>query len=312
MEMSVKQRQTLEQRAIKVSITGAAIFAVIGLSYGLYAHSQSILFDGIYSTISLVMSLLTLWVSKLVVRPDDERFQFGYTHLEPLLNVIKALIISATCIYALTEAVSTLLSGGRQVALKAAVTYAALSAVGTLLFGSIIHRYAKKTGSRLAAVDATDWLFDCLLSLGILSGFGVAYLIQDGPYGYLVNYLDPLLVIIMVLLFLPIPVRIFRQNLREVLYLAPEQKLQQNIRNQVESALQEEGIDRCHLRMAKSGRELNLSVYVMVDDGFEIEGVQQLDDIRTRIAKKLEPIKKQNHSLWLDILFTGDEYWVFE
>ncbi|GAB3111631.1 cation diffusion facilitator family transporter [Aestuariicella hydrocarbonica] len=306
-----KQRERLEQRAIKCSVFGAAVFATIGVSYGLYTHSQSILFDGIYSSISFVMSMLTLWVSKLVVRPDDERFQFGYTHLEPLLNVIKAIIITATCVYALTEAVSTLLSGGRQIVLTSALTYAGIATVGCFSFGGIIYYYAKKTGSKLAAVDATDWLFDGMLSTGILLGFSVALMMQDGPYGYLVKYLDPLMVIVLVMLFLPIPFRIFKNNLREVLYLAPEQKLQQQVRAGVQEALQEVGLQTSHVRMAKSGRELNLSVYVLVDTNYNVDGIEQLDKIRARIANKLAPLKPQAGGLWLDIMFTADKHWVF-
>lgn len=309
--MNTQQQQKLEQRAIRFSIIGAAFFASVGIAYGLYSRSQSILFDGVYSSISLVMSLVTLWVSKLVVRPDDERFQFGYTHLEPLLNVIKALIIGATCVYAATEAVSSLLSGGRQVVLNAAITYAVLSMVGSLTVGSLIYHYAKKTGSELAAVDATDWLFDGVLSVGILLGFLIAAALQDGPYGHWVRYMDPAMVIMLVALFAPIPIRIFRQNIREVLYVAPEKKVQQAIRQRVESALREVGLSRCHIRMAKSGRELNLSVYVMVGTDFPIDSVQQLDAIRDRIAEKLEPMENQSRGIWLDIMFTADREWVF-
>ncbi|MBU3068559.1 cation diffusion facilitator family transporter [Aestuariicella sp. G3-2] len=306
-----KEREKLEQRAIKCSMFGAAVFATIGVSYGLYTHSQSILFDGVYSSISFVMSMVTLWVSKLVVRPDDERFQFGYTHLEPLLNVIKAIIITATCVYALTEAVSTLVSGGRIIALSSAITYASIATVGCFSFGGVIYYYARKTGSKLAAVDATDWLFDGILSSGILLGFTIALMIEDGPYGYLVKYLDPMMVIVLVMLFLPIPLRIFKANMREVLYLAPEKKLQQKVRNGVEEALKEVGLEQSHVRMAKTGRELNLSIYVLVDTNYNVDGIEQLDKIRARIAKKLEPLREQTGGLWLDIMFTSDKYWVF-
>lgn len=310
--MNLKKREKLEQRAILFSILGAMLFAALGLSYGLYTHSQSILFDGIYSCISLVMSLATLWVSKLVIRPDDENFQFGYTHLEPLLNVIKAIIISATCLYALTEAVSTLLDGGRRIALGAAMTYASISTLGSLSFGVVIYYLAKKSDSKLAAIDATDWLFDGLLSAGILIGFSVAYAIKDGPYGHLVNYLDPLLVIVLVLLFMPIPLRIFRNNIREVLYLAPSTKVQTQVDEGVRRALSAAGLSQYHLRMAKIGREFNLSVYVIVDADYRVERVAQLDGVRQSIAAELAPIDTQSSRLWLDVLFTEDEKWVFD
>ncbi len=310
--MNSQERQKLEQRAIKFSILGAAAFAVIGLGYGLYTHSQSILFDGVYSTISLVMSGLTLLVSKLVVRPDDDRFQYGYTHLEPLLNVIKAVIISATCIYALTEGVSSLLDGGRVIDLSAAITYACISTFGTLIFGSVIYFYAEKVNSKLAKIDAIDWLFDCLLSSGILVGFVIAYLIQDSAMGEYIPYLDPVLVILLTALFLPIPIKIFRDNIREVLLLAPSKELQQQLRNSVEQSIQAMGLKVCHLRMAKIGREFNLNVYVMVEELLDTSSVPTLDQVRQRIADDLEKVDTDSSSMWLEVMFTNDERWVFE
>lgn len=310
--MNTQEREKLEQRAIKFSITGAAAFATIGLIYGVYTHSQSILFDGVYSCISLVMSMLTLWVSKLVVRPDDDRFQYGYTHLEPLLNVIKAVIISATCIYAMTEGISSLLDGGRVIDLSAAITYACISTFGSLLFGSVIYFYAKKVNSKLAKIDAIDWLFDCLLSSGILAGFLIAYLMQDSVMGEYIPYLDPVLVILLTTFFLPIPVKIFRDNIREVLLLAPSNELQQQLRDCVEQSIKSMGLEVCHLRMAKIGREFNLNVYVMVDETLDTDSVVSLDQIRQRIADALEKVDTDSSSMWLEVMFTNDERWVFE
>ena len=310
--MLASERERFEQRALKFSILGAALFAVIGIAYGLYTHSQSILFDGIYSCISLVMSGVTLWVSKLVVRPDDERFQFGYTHLEPLLNVLKAFIISATCIYAFVEAVSTLLEGGRNIELSAAITYACISTGGSLTFGSIIYYYAQKVDSKLAKVDAVDWLFDGLLSAGILAGFALAYSLRNSEWNVYIPYLDPLLVIVLVGLFMPIPYRIFRSNIREVLYIAPSPSVQQQLQANVAESLNEVGLEKFYLRMAKVGREFNLNVYVMLDDGIAADQVPQLDQIRERIADNLEAVDTDSSSMWLEVMFTADRRWVFD
>ncbi len=310
--MQVNEREKLEQRALKFSILGAAFFAVIGIFYGLYTHSQSILFDGVYSCISLVMSGVTLWVSKLVVRPDDKRFQYGYTHLEPLLNVIKAMIISATCLYAFTEAVASFLDGGRDVELSSAITYACISTVGSFTFGGIIYFYAKKVDSKLAKIDAVDWLFDGLLSAGILAGFSLAYAVRESEWSQYIPYLDPLLVMILVALFMPIPIKIFHSNIREVLYLAPSQSLQQRLHDNIKASLAAVGLDSFHLRMAKVGREFNLNVYVVMDASAQVSQVGDLDHIRQSISDNLQQVDTDSSSLWLEVMFTADERWVFD
>lgn len=305
-------RERLEQRALKCSMLGAAIFAVIGISYGLYTHSQSILFDGVYSTLSLVMSSVTLWVSKLVIRPDDQRFQYGYTHLEPLLNVIKSMIIGATCLYAFTEGLASFLDGGRDVELSAAITYASISTVGCLGFGGIIYFYAQKVDSQLAKIDAVDWLFDGLLSAAIMVGFTIAYTLRESQWSHLIPYLDPLLVIVMVALFIPIPIKIFHKNIREVLYLAPSQSVQQSLHDNVEASLSSLGIENFHLRMVKVGREFNLSVYVIFSPELELSQMIELDHLRQKIWDNLQDVDLESRSLWLEVMFTTDECWVFE
>jgi predicted Co/Zn/Cd cation transporter (cation efflux family) len=46
------------------------------------------------------MTLLTLKVAKLVVRPSVRRFHFGHTATKPTLSLFKSLIVSVTCVFA--------------------------------------------------------------------------------------------------------------------------------------------------------------------------------------------------------------------
>ena len=68
-------------------------FVVLALGFALVTGSDAILFDGIYSLIALCVALLTLKVARLAQRPDDDNFHFGYTAMEPTLNLFKALFI---------------------------------------------------------------------------------------------------------------------------------------------------------------------------------------------------------------------------
>ena len=79
---------TLEQRALKLSILVTLGVSSLGVTFGLLAGSQSILFDGVFSTIDAAMSGLALLVARLAVREASERFQHGYWHLEPLVAAL--------------------------------------------------------------------------------------------------------------------------------------------------------------------------------------------------------------------------------
>jgi predicted Co/Zn/Cd cation transporter (cation efflux family) len=72
-----------EQRALKISVGAALFFALLGFGFAILTHSQAILLDGVISLVGLGVSVLTLFVARLVELPGDDTFPFGYAHFEP-------------------------------------------------------------------------------------------------------------------------------------------------------------------------------------------------------------------------------------
>src|SRR5437763_8749808 len=105
----------IEIRAFRISACGFLMISVLGFVFAVLAHSQAILLDGVYALVSVVMTLLAARVARLVERPSSQRFHFGYAHFEPLLNLVRGLLIFAVCAYALVATVEVLLQGGREV-----------------------------------------------------------------------------------------------------------------------------------------------------------------------------------------------------
>ena len=64
-----------EQSLLKLSIAMTALVAGIGIVFGLWAGSQSIIFDGFFSLIDSLMTGVALIVSKLVKGEGSQRFQ---------------------------------------------------------------------------------------------------------------------------------------------------------------------------------------------------------------------------------------------
>lgn len=119
-----------EQSALKLSIYGVTFFVLLALGFALLTHSDAILFDGISSLIAFSMALLTLKVAKLVERPDDDHFHFGYTAMEPTLNLFKSLIVIVVCVFAAVEAAKRLLTGGNPAEYGLAVVYGVIATFG--------------------------------------------------------------------------------------------------------------------------------------------------------------------------------------
>lgn len=279
-----------ERRALRLSIAGALVMALLGFGFGVVTDSGAILLDGIYSSIALLLDLVTLRVALLVSQPEDEAFPFGYAHLEPQLNLIKGIIFLAVCAFAGVTAVQSINAGGRTVDLDWAVLYAVISTAGCFAVAIYMRRLSKRTNSDLVAVSSQGWLLDGMISTAVLCAFVGSWLLRDGPLAAWLPYLDPALVLVMVLLVLPVPVRILRHNLREVLLMAPPRAVQVQVCNQLRNALAGWHLDGARLRLLKVGRVLYVNLHLQVTTGGQLLTVADIDKLRGRIATGLDSL----------------------
>jgi len=293
-------RAATEQRTLKLSLYGMLFFVVVSLVFAVLTRSDAILFDGIYSFIGLCMVMLTFKVALLAERPDDEQFHFGYTAMEPTLNLFKSLIVMVTSIFALTGAVNRLLAGGNQTEYGLAVIYGLIATTGCFIIAWILHRNAEKAQSDLVRVEGKTWLVDGLLSASVLAGFVIAWLLSHSGWSQYAPLVDPMLLILIVLLAIPIPGKIFLASLREVIGMAPPDHFVEDIEAKLLSALQDVDKKKVELRVNKRGRSTYLLVHVVVAEEFTINDIDDLDRIRLATATHL---RRSMPDLVMDMLF---------
>ena len=78
-----------EQALLKQSTILMFAVAIAGIVTGVISGAQSILFDGFFSLIATAIKVLMLITAKLIAKKSNERFQFGYWHLEPMVLLIE-------------------------------------------------------------------------------------------------------------------------------------------------------------------------------------------------------------------------------
>ena len=296
----------LEHLALQLSTWGALGLALLGITFGLVVPSEAIMLDGFFNLISFVMAGISLWVAWLVKQPDNEYFQFGYASFEPLINLIKGLLIALLSLIALVSAIDALLHGGRLLDAGIAIKYAAIAAACGLVIALIQTEIAKKTGSPMVKVDAKNWLVNGLISLSIGFAFILVGFIEDSQWSGFVPYADPTIVTTIIILTSPIPIEISLDNIRQLLLGSPQSAMRQHIEQLFQSAIEDIPCTKKMLRMTQIGRYLYLHIYWLLPENFELTSVRQLDLIR----EKIEAVLKQEYSdLNIDIIFTQDEQW---
>ena len=70
-------RSQLEASLLIGSIAATVVVAVAGVGIGLLAQSMSIVFDGLFSAVDAVITIVTLVVARVLASEGNHRFQFG-------------------------------------------------------------------------------------------------------------------------------------------------------------------------------------------------------------------------------------------
>jgi cation diffusion facilitator family transporter len=295
-----------EQSALKLSILMTALTGVAGIAAGFMIGSRAIMFDGMFSFVDVVMTFGALAVSKLLMQEPTRRFQFGYWHLEPLLVSVESAILTTVCVYGAINAVVGLTSGGQAVSYGFGLIWAGVMFISGMAMAVYMGRLARAQRSNLLAVDARGWLMSGLLSLALLTAYGIALAFDRSAYSHWVPFVDPAVLLCMSLALLPIPLKTLFFAIRDVLELAPND-LDQRVRSVLDSLMRERGFLRYSSHVAQVGRARFIEIHILVQADFRVETVQAVDDIRREVAAKLEASWPQT---WLTVDLTADSEWM--
>ena len=292
-----------ERQALRISSYGAFTLAALGIVFAVISGSEAILLDGLFSALGFFMALMTLYVSRLVRRPDDDTFQYGYAHFAPLINVLKSLVMSVLCVFAFLSAVSTLRAGGQAMAVGSAMVYA----LGATTIGAGLWWYlrasARRCGSTLVALDARAACLDMCISAAVLVSFALGWFSLGTGLERHIDYLDPLVVAILCLISLPVPLKVLWNNGREALLLAPAPEVQDSVIDRIETALKGFPVADHRIRMVKLGNVLGVTLHLRPVDGALLKGVAELDRIRRDIEAALASSELE---VGIDVIFTDD------
>jgi cation diffusion facilitator family transporter len=302
-----EQSARIEQRTLAVSLAGVTLIAIFSLAWGLSIESDVVILNGIFSLVSLVGSVLYLVAARLVARPADRRFQYGYAHVEPLVNGVNALLVGVICVYALVNGLEGVRAGGDAVDAGSVIWFGAVTAVVSLAIGGYELRIARLTGSQLVRNDGREWLLDAAFSIVTLLGFALLFVLPEPQRELWARYADSVLVMALALLFLPVPIGVLRRSATELLHMASEDDA---ITARVEAEMRviraEHDIQAHSTHVAKIGRSHLVEVNIVVGPRFELQTVSAQDRLRERIWTAVgRPI----HEAWLTISITADPRW---
>ncbi|MCR6108477.1 cation transporter [Salipaludibacillus agaradhaerens] len=294
----------LERKLLTLSVIGALVFALIGIVWGIMSSSQMIFFDGVYSFISVILSMFSLLMAQFMTKSDTRRFPYGKEVLEPISIIVKYTAILILCIIAVISAIQAILSGGREISLGFALLYSFMSTIGCWIVFVILNK--RKMVSGFITAEANQWKMDTLLSAAVLLGFLIASLISRTSYSAFIPYVDPLMVLIVMGYFLKVPIVEMIKAFREVLDMAPAQFIQKNVKEATDNIQNHYQIEESILRISKAGNMLYIEIDFVLNKESKIKTVADQDKIREEISEQTKSLK---YKKWLTVSFTHNKKW---
>ena len=287
-----------EAATIRLSAITNATLGFLGTGMGIWISSDAILLDGLFNWISFVMALISLKVAKMVARPPDHSFPFGYAAFEPLVNAVKALLVLGTSLFALVGAVQVIAAGGRELNASIAIVYAVVAIASCFVLAAVSKRAARATQSPLLEVDAKNWLINGAVSSAVGVAFLLAIAIKGTGLASIAPYIDSTLVVAIVLLTIFVPIRMSHENVGELLGMAPPDEISKEVRESYNAAAKDSPLRDPTLRLTRVGRTLFLLVEVNVPADARIA---ELDATRENV---LAAMKAKHPDTVMDVVYS--------
>ena len=300
MRSSTKSSVELERRVLRLSVVAGICLGVAGVAVGLIDRSPTVLFDGFYTFIGVVLSSAAMRVARLAGAGPTKRYPFGREALTPLIIGVEGVALLATCAYAGANAIVVILDGGSRVPSVLDLTYAITCGVVSVVIWGWMR--SQRGYSELLTAESTAWWSGAGLGLGMIEAFLLAR-VAAGSWRSGAHYVDPSLVLIASAAFVGPPVRMIRRTLRELVEGQVEGEIDEAVSGTVARVSVAFRVAVSSRRVTKVGRKCYIELEYVVDSGWT---VASSDALRASLTENLgEALEPYGLEAWLTVEFSA-------
>ncbi|KAA0971933.1 cation transporter [Aureimonas fodinaquatilis] len=303
-----------ERGVLRTSIAVTLVISSLGIGFGLISGSFSITFDGVYSLVDASMSLLSLIVVNLITsyavskglsRKLRERFSVGFWHLEPMVLGLNATLLIGVSAYALVNAISSLLEGGRDLEFGWAIVYAVITLIACCSVAFIEARANRRIRSEFVRLDVKGWIMSAGITAALLIAFCIGYAVQGTQWQWLSPYIDPAVLALVCLLIIPLPIPVIRQALADIFLVTPVD-LKMHIDQVAQAFVEKHGLIAYRAYVARVGRAKEIELYFIIPEQAPARTIAEWDALRDEIG---DAVGGKGPDRWLTVVFTGNLEW---
>jgi len=176
MESNIVLSKTEKNRVALISFFVAVFLTFFKGVVGFATGSLGIISEALHSAMDVFAAGLTVFSVRLSSKPPDETHNFGHGKIENISALIESLILVATCIWIVWEAIERLTSKEPQVIVNFwSFFVVSFAIIVDFNRAKILSKMAKKHKSQALEADALHFSSDILSSGAVLLGLVLTY-----------------------------------------------------------------------------------------------------------------------------------------
>jgi cation diffusion facilitator family transporter len=246
---------TREKSRVALSSVIAAVFITgLKLVVGLETNSLGILSEAAHSGLDMLAAILTLVAVIIAARPPDKEPPYGHGKVENISAFVETLLLVATCVWIIKEALERLVSGTAHVEANVwGFGVIGLSIIIDVSRSRALNRAAKKHRSQALEADALHFSSDVWSSLVVLAGLVFVSLGQP--------LVDAVAAIVVAALVLVVSYRMGRRTIEALMDRVPE-----GLEEEIGAVMRRvEGVSEIRgIRLRQSGSKMFLDTTVAI------------------------------------------------
>lgn len=162
-----------------IGIVGNAVISALKLVFGFLSGSLAVVSDGIDSATDILTSLITLITAKIIGRPPNENFPYGYGRAETIATKSLSFFIFFAGAQLAISAIKNLISGtGHTIPTAAAFVVTGISIAGKVFLAVYKIQLGKKIDSSMLLADGKNMVNDVIISIVVLLGLIFTHLLN--------------------------------------------------------------------------------------------------------------------------------------
>ncbi|MDZ7604451.1 MAG: cation diffusion facilitator family transporter [Cyclobacteriaceae bacterium] len=280
-KLRIEEKKSVALSSVFAAIFITAIKAVVGILTG----SLGILSEALHSGLDLIAAVVTYFSVRVSDKPADKEHNYGHGKIENLSALVQTVLLLATCIWIIIEAIERLVTGKTTIEVNIwSYVVIILSIIIDFSRSRALSRVAKKHNSQALAADALHFSSDIWSSSVVLIGLAFA------QFNWF--FVDSLAGLIVAGIVIAVSIRLGKRSIDVLLDKAPKQWIAE-IKKTLETF---DEVKQYHsLRIRSAGADTFIEFSVHMEPELKLRNVHEICD---RIENELKNTIPRCH-VWI-------------